>query len=305
MKHTVLSDHVADRLRQKEIRRQQQHAKALTTYKERCKNADMAYEDTVKAYECAVHKRRQGIDLIKKKRKEAWKQRAWRQTVKYALQSVFATISGRPNMPEKPRRPPPPIKKSFDEDDYILQSGQAGEQQVSDYLEDKLDENWVLFSGYKNRKGEVDRILVGPEGIFAIEIKNINGRIYCDGDEWWKDKYDNYGNLVDWDVPIKDKKGRSPSQQLNEPSDMLQAFLRRTLPSCQIYRAVVLTHQSSRILDLKNLTVNEAVILEYWNLNTTFRRSKFKMSRSEVDEAAKKIEADHRYNYQNANKKAV
>lgn len=296
MKHIVLSDHTADRLKQKEAERQRQYEEACKAYEENCKQIDIAYQEALKTYEDNLSNRLHNINLLKLQRKEAWEQRKWWQAIKYTFKVIIATISGKPNMPQKPTLPPAPIKESPDEDDNIWQSGNMGEQKVVSYLQERLDDNYILFSGYKNRKGEIDKILVGPEGIFAIEIKNINGHINCDGDQWWKDKYDKYGNLVEKHQSIEDKTGRSPSMQLNEPSDMLQNFLaKRILPSCQICRIVVFTHESSRIQNINNLTVNEVVILEDWNLNETFRKSTLKLSPSEISKVAKKIEEDHNY----------
>ncbi len=59
----------------------------------------------------------------------------------------------------------------------------------------------------------------GPEGIAAIEIKHLNGVIHCRRDRWRRDKYDNYGNMVERGVAIQDRGGRSPSRQVNEVAD--------------------------------------------------------------------------------------
>ena len=67
-----------------------------------------------------------------------------------------------------------------------------------------FDDRWTLVGGYRNAKGELDQLLVGPNGLMAIEIKFINGRVSCDGDRWWRDKYDRYGNLVERALPIVD-----------------------------------------------------------------------------------------------------
>jgi len=64
-----------------------------------------------------------------------------------------------------------------------------------------------LISGYHNPGGEVDQLLVGPSGVLAVEIKFINGKVFCDGDSCWRDKYDKYGNLVQESVPISDRRG--------------------------------------------------------------------------------------------------
>ena len=38
-------------------------------------------------------------------------------------------------------------------------------------LDNALDDSWTLFKGYRNRAGEIDYLLIGPTGLFAIEVK--------------------------------------------------------------------------------------------------------------------------------------
>ena len=59
-------------------------------------------------------------------------------------------------------------------------------------------------------------------------------------------KYDNYGNLVEQRL-ITDRTGRSPSEQLDEPADELQRFLRERGQQVTIGRVVVLAHRRSRL----------------------------------------------------------
>jgi len=42
----------------------------------------------------------------------------------------------------------------------------------------------VLFSGYRNRRGEIDGLLLGPSGLFAYEVKYHNATVYISGDDW-------------------------------------------------------------------------------------------------------------------------
>ena len=75
-------------------------------------------------------------------------------------------------------------------------AGAAGEQLVAGQLGQALGDKWTLLRGYRNRRGEIDHLLLGPRGRFAIEVKNQNVRIDCHGDQWWSAKYDKYGNQV-------------------------------------------------------------------------------------------------------------
>jgi len=34
------------------------------------------------------------------------------------------------------------------------------------------------------RRGEIDHLLLGPLGLFAIEVKSINATVHIDGDRW-------------------------------------------------------------------------------------------------------------------------
>ena len=47
-----------------------------------------------------------------------------------------------------------------------------------------LDDGWTLLRGYRNRRGEIDQLLLGSRGLFAIEVKNLNATVHVDGDRW-------------------------------------------------------------------------------------------------------------------------
>ena len=129
-------------------------------------------------------------------------------------------------------------------DEIKLAAGIEGEQLVVNELATELGDEWVLFRGYKNRSGEIDHLLLGPQGLIAIEGKHRSATVSCRDDEWWYDKYDRWGNHVEqgW---LKDRRGRSPSRQVNEPADALQDFLRSRGRDIAISRVVLLTHHRS------------------------------------------------------------
>jgi hypothetical protein len=159
---------------------------------------------------------------------------------------------------EKRRIPRPPVPSAghdtnTDHEEKIM-AGIAGEQLVATELGRLLDDRWTLLRGYRNRRGEIDHVLLGPRGLFAIEVKNLNATVHVDGDRWRADKYDKYGNLVEQRV-IADRKGRSPSVQLNEPADDLERFLAGHGHPAEVQRVVILTHQRSRLGTVRNPTV--------------------------------------------------
>ncbi len=120
-------------------------------------------------------------------------------------------------------------------------------------LTHQLNDAWTVIAGYRNRSGEIDLVAVGPEGIAAVEIKYLNGVVSCEGDLWFRDKYDKYGNLVEQGLPVADRRGRSPSRQLNETTDTLATFLAQRKVAGHILRVVVLSHPMSRLgtMDLR------------------------------------------------------
>jgi hypothetical protein len=152
--------------------------------------------------------------------------------------------------------PSPPRMARAEEREYVWAAGAVGEQVVADFFARALNDEWTLISGYKGYKGEIDQILVGPLGVLAIEIKSISGVIYVDGDWWYRDKYDRWGNLVERGLPIADRGGRSPSVQLNQATDSLEYFLQKRAPEIgHISRAVIVAHERSRIGEVSNQTV--------------------------------------------------
>lgn len=168
---------------------------------------------------------------------------------------------------ELTKRPKHPVPTEAGRDEIIWNIGRKGEQKVLSHLSQQLDESWTLICGYRNAKGEVDQLLVGPAGIVAIEIKYLNGHVSCDGDRWWRDKYDSYHNMVEKAIPIADKRGRGPSRQVNDVVDLLECRLRKHskgLP--RILRAVVLSHDKSELRVIRNPTVDIISTLDCWDL---------------------------------------
>lgn len=149
-------------------------------------------------------------------------------------------LSARPKKP----RPSPVLQR-----EQIWRSGQHGEEIASQYLSRALPDEWFGVSGYKNIKGEVNLILVSPQGMVCLEIKYLNATVHCLGDEWSRDKFDRFGNLVESGRPIHDMTGRSPARQLLEPCAALAEFIESWglpfyLPT---WTAVLLTHANSRV----------------------------------------------------------
>jgi Nuclease-related domain len=153
-----------------------------------------------------------------------------------------------------------------------------------------LDDDWTLLRGYRNRRGEIDHLLLGPRGLFAIEVKNINATVRIDGHRWRADKYDNYGNLVE-QRPVTDRTGRSPSEQLNEPAGELELFLHERGQKVTVQRVVVLIHRRSRLGVTRDLTVLVGTSIGY--LLSLVGDSPDELSTGERAEIKRLIRRDH------------
>jgi len=214
-----LSNHPGDMLGDAAGRRQAAEKRALSVY-----------EDELVRY-------RARVQTLRVKRDRARARHRWWAWLKLSLSAWT----------QKRRLPRPPIPAAGHTDlEEKIMAGIAGEQLVATELGRALDDDWTLLRGYRNRRGEIDHLLLGPRGLFAIEVKNLNATVYVDGDRWRADKYDNYGNLVE-QRPIADRMGRSPSVQLNEPADDLERFLRQRGQPAEVRRIVILAHRRSRL----------------------------------------------------------
>lgn len=140
---------------------------------------------------------------------------------------LLAEVERKRQASEKAIRKHKAILEGLTVEEAKIRSGIEGESRLDDFLRRCFDDAWTIIAGYRAHEGEIDRILVGPNGVFAFEVKNLGGVIHCDGDRWWRDKTDRYGSVVERDIPIADNGGRSPSRQINDAADALERLLRK------------------------------------------------------------------------------
>jgi hypothetical protein len=189
----------------------------------------------------------------------------------------------------------PRARQPRSDQEAIATAGIEGEQLVERRLGDTLGDEWVLLRGYRNNRGEIDHLLLGPRGLFAIEGKHRNATVHCAGDRWWYIKYDKYNNPVERGE-MADKKGRSPSRQLNEPADQLEGFLRSRGHPIRIQRIVLLTHDRSRIGSTTNSTVHVATSTT--QVTKLINRSPASIAENELAQLERLIVRDHKHRHQ-------
>ncbi len=161
---------------------------------------------------------------------------------------------------QKLGEPLPPTPEGPSAEELKWQAGAEGEQRLAAELATALPgPAWTLIKGYRNRKGEIDYLLVSPVGILAIQCKHLSGTIVCTEDHWIRQKYDPSGKPVT-QIPILARAGSNPAQQLNEPVTQLMAWLSQNSAECDIARAIVLTHPDVRLSIVKASTVQILLI---------------------------------------------
>jgi len=266
MRVVPLSDHPSALLRQA----QQRRAAADREIRQ-------AQEDVL-----TVHHER--VTHAQAMRDQAWAQRRWGAW----LRGVFVVWQERRQVPATRL----PVSQPTDEEEKLA-AGVAGEHRVADRLGRALGNEWTLLRGYRNRRGEIDHLLLGPRGLFAIEVKNQNATVDCIGDRWQATKYDKYGNLVGGRAEMTDARGRSPSEQLDEPASELEGFLGRFGHPVTISRIVVLTHPRARLRSCTRPTVH--VFTSIRQITGLLNGSPVAITTAECAELERLIIRDHHF----------
>lgn len=135
-----------------------------------------------------------------------------------------------------------PMWQAASIEEQQARTGDEAEKLLDEYLTTCLDARWTLISGYMGRGGEVDRILIGPWGVFAFEVKGNRGVVCSDGIRWWMEKRNRSGNLIG-----AKQLARSPDAQLNKAVKWLAGWLVRNKSELPITRVVLFTAPDARI----------------------------------------------------------
>ena len=266
MRSIVLSDHAGDMLAKS---RQASAARA-----------DERYQRDLAAHERYVAEARERRDQARAQgRLLAW--------LRWGLTALLRSRGARP-------RPEPAIAAQTD-DEGALEGGVRGEREVADLLGRKLGNAWTLIKGYSNARGEIDYLLLGPGGLFAVEVKYVNGTFSITRDRWRYVKFDRYGNAVAEGV-IEDggRRRRPPHIQLTEPAGQLEDFLARFGQPVRLEPIVLLNHPNARIARCDdNLGVQ--VLTSTDRLARLALAADARIPAARLTEIQRLIERDHRF----------
>jgi hypothetical protein len=147
---------------------------------------------------------------------------------------------------------------------HIYSGGWAGEKQVVKLLTRKLNNDFFLINDLylKNSCGDIDQVVLGPNGIFVLETKNWSGNIICNGDQWQR--------------PGKRNHQVNPSKQVRRNISKIQGIIDRNpdlhLLDIKVEGIVVFTnHHASLRLNNPSVSVLKLSQLPYYI--SSFKRS--------------------------------
>lgn len=127
-------------------------------------------------------------------------------------------------------------------------SGLAGERVIPDRYRPHLPDEWLLFNGCLSNGIDIDHLLLGPTGLWAIEVKNDKVLLRVDGEVWSGRFLDNHGNVVD-ERPAATKRGEGTSwgREIRLPAEALARQLERRDTPTVVNTAVVLVNELARV----------------------------------------------------------
>lgn len=112
-----------------------------------------------------------------------------------------------------------------DKNEKIIRAGIAGENNVAHNLgflnphEYKVFNNINIYSEIYHKNQQIDHLVIGPNGIFAIETKHLNGRIVVQNNNTWEQYTTNGYNKIE-----------NPTQQVIRHESILKSILPEKIP---------------------------------------------------------------------------
>ena len=190
--------------------------------------------------------------------------------------------------------PSPPADRGPSRNEAALEAGAEGEREVHAALDGALNDSWTLFKGYRNRGGEIDYLLIGPTGLFAIEVKHVNGAFRITPEQWVYRRSDGYGNEVGDVTVLADRGGRPPQVQLAEPLEQLERFIAKRGQPVPWRPVVLLNHPRAKIISCAD-GLGTQILTSSGQLLDLVRSADGDVGSGQVAEIGRLIERDHRF----------
>jgi hypothetical protein len=131
--------------------------------------------------------------------------------------------------------------------------GYEGEKTVTKILSSTLGDEYSLINDVNihDGYGNIDHIVLGPNGVFVIETKNFAGKIVCDGDEWSSQHTGRFNRLIHYDLGSPSRQVKRNAVRVKRVIEAIGAF-----KSKRIWVDGVLVFANKRVdLRINNPTV--------------------------------------------------
>jgi hypothetical protein len=146
----------------------------------------------------------------------------------------------------------------------VYSGGLEDEKEVVQELQNKLDSNYTLINSlYLNdRGGDIDHIVLAPNGVFVLETKNWSGKISCNEDVWQR---------------VGKRDMGSPSRQVKRNTAKVKRIidLSPDLRSLDVYvEGIVVFTNKKATLEMKNPTVTAVKAQNLTNYITNLQNNR-------------------------------
>ncbi|MFR9728828.1 nuclease-related domain-containing protein [Saccharopolyspora sp. MS10] len=206
----------------------------------------------------------------------------WRFWERFALARRLRTL----------RAESPVDEHEFEDEQAQQAAGIEAEDAAAEALS-RLSDDWILFRGYRNRRGEVDSLAVGPGGVWAIEVKNHSGRVHADGGSWRSEVFDRYGNHKE-DRELTDRSGRSWGRQVTDVARALGDFLEQRGRKVPVRSALIVVNPRASLGTVRR-TGLALVTVSTDELVRTLRQAPPALGPASVEEVARLVRRDHAF----------
>jgi hypothetical protein len=168
--------------------------------------------------------------------------------------------------------------------------GYEGENRVSKILSSALSDEYYLINDVmvSDGYGNIDHVVLGPNGVFVIETKNYSGKIACQGDEWTRQytskKTGSFSRFINFELGSPSKQARRNSMRIKRVIESS-----RTLKSRRIWvEGIVVFANQNADLNINNPTLPILKIGELPSFIVT-RKSNIQFTLQEIELMGKEI----------------
>jgi hypothetical protein len=168
--------------------------------------------------------------------------------------------------------------------------GYEGENKVSKILSSTLSDEYYLINDvvFSDGHGNIDHVVLGPNGVFVIETKNYGGKIICYGDQWSRQytskKNGSFNRFINFELGSPSKQAKRNSMRIKGVIESSETFKSRRI---WVEGIVVFANQN---IDLKinNPTIPILKIEELPDFIVT-RKSNIQLTLQETELMGKEI----------------